>query len=226
MKEERLSEREKKVRERKSTTPEPLQCPCYTIRFMFFSEEELKELFPEKGGVKNQSDNVEKNDNKKGKIGFKSALSAQIEKFPAIPNNPFNEFSRFDGRISDGVSMKRIAIFLTMLPSPTIDYPMEVVVVSQAQVKDLIGLICWQYTNEGREPKLKPGVNRYCLRIAEENGDVDPDFPSLNPKEPVSKFGFPVLALVEKEEDELNASLVVTVYVLLTTLCSDRCHFK
>lgn len=162
-------------------------------------------------GDENSGNNDGKKKMEQKKTKLKSALSAQIEKFPGLPNNPFNLYSRFDGRISDSLSFKRIAIFLTMLPPSKIDYPMEVVIISQAMVKDLIGLICWQYTNEGREPKLKPDVNCYCLRIAEENGDVDPDFPSLNPKEPVSKFGFPVLALVEKEDDEL--SLVVTVYV-------------
>ena len=185
----------------------PVFCSHCLISFLSSSEEELNELFPEKDITVDGGDRKMR----KGKQEIKSALSAQIEKFPAIPNNPFNAFSGFDGRTNDCGSTKRISIFLTILPSPAIDYPTDVVIVSHALVKDLIGLICWQYTNEGREPKLKPDVNRYCLRIAEENGDVDPDFPSLNPNEPVSKFGFPVLALVEKEEDELNASLVVTV---------------
>lgn len=86
---------------------------------------------------------------------------------------------------------------------------MEVVTQSHARVDDLIGLICWQYTNEGKEPRLKPNVSNYCLRIAEENGEVDPDFPSLNSKELVAKFGFPVLALVEK--DELENNILVTM---------------
>jgi hypothetical protein len=37
---------------------------------------------------------------------------------------------------------------------------------------------------EKKEPKLKSSISHYSLRIAEENGEVDPDFPSLNPKEP------------------------------------------
>lgn len=80
--------------------------------------------------------------------------------------------------------------------------PLEVVIVSTAKVQDLIGLICWQYTNEGREPKLHPDISRYCLRIAEDNGEVDPDFGSLNTKEPLSKFNFPSLALTEKSEEK------------------------
>ncbi len=33
-------------------------------------------------------------------------------------------------------------------------HPMTVVTMANARVYDLIGLICWQYTCEGREPKL------------------------------------------------------------------------
>lgn len=140
----------------------------------------------------------------------KSALTSQIDMHPSLPNNPFSDYSRFDGRMNEGSPVKRMSIFLTMLPPEEVTTPIEVVVVASARVQDLIGLICWQYTNEGKEPRLKE-LCRYSLRIAEENGDVDPDFPSLNPKDPVAKFGFPFLALVEKEEDELNACLVVTV---------------
>lgn len=39
----------------------------------------------------------------------------------------------------------------------------------------------------------------YCLHIAEDDGEVDTDFPSLDNREPVSKFGFSKLALVEKD---------------------------
>lgn len=88
---------------------------------------------------------------------------------------------------------------------PKTNEPLEVVIVSTARVQDLIGLICWQYTNEGREPKLQHDINRYCLRIAEDNGEVDPDFTSLNPKEPLSKFNFPSLALTEKSEERVRS---------------------
>jgi hypothetical protein len=84
---------------------------------------------------------------------------------------------------------------------PKNNAPLEVVIVNTAKVQDLIGLICWQYTNEGREPKLNHDINRYCLRIAEDNGEVDPDFTSLNPKELLRKFDFPSLAITEKTEE-------------------------
>uniref|UniRef100_A0A672I669 Target of rapamycin complex 2 subunit MAPKAP1 n=1 Tax=Salarias fasciatus TaxID=181472 RepID=A0A672I669_SALFA len=75
---------------------------------------------------------------------------------------------------------------------------MTVVTIANARVHDLIGLICWQYTSEGREPKLNENVNAYCLHIAEDDGEVDTDFPPLDSNEPIHKFGFSTLALVEK----------------------------
>lgn len=41
-------------------------------------------------------------------------------------------------------------------------------------------------------------INQYALYIAEDDGEVDWDFPSLDPDETVSKFGFSYLALVHK----------------------------
>ncbi|KAM9309424.1 LOW QUALITY PROTEIN: target of rapamycin complex 2 subunit MAPKAP1-like [Pholidichthys leucotaenia] len=76
-------------------------------------------------------------------------------------------------------------------------HPMTVVTIANARVHDLIGLICWQYTSEG-EPKLNENVNAYCLHIAEDDGEVDTDFPPLDSNEPIHKFGFSTLALVEK----------------------------
>ncbi|XP_015422563.1 PREDICTED: target of rapamycin complex 2 subunit MAPKAP1 isoform X3 [Myotis davidii] len=75
---------------------------------------------------------------------------------------------------------------------------MTVVTMASARVQDLIGLICWQYTSEGREPKLNENVSAYCLHIAEDDGEVDTDFPPLDSNEPIHKFGFSTLALVEK----------------------------
>jgi hypothetical protein len=56
---------------------------------------------------------------------------------------------------SVGVSTKKIDIFLTMVPPEDRPYPMTVVVIATAKIQDLIGLICWQYTIEMREPPLQ-----------------------------------------------------------------------
>ena len=58
-------------------------------------------------------------------------------------------------------------------------------------------------------------VEAYALHIAEDDGEVDTDFPALDPKETFSKFGFNQLALVEKEVQPQagapKSSVVVTM---------------
>nr|CAG4646290.1 EOG090X072S [Macrothrix elegans] len=76
------------------------------------------------------------------------------------------------------------------------NYPVTVCVVASAKVSDLIGLVCYKYNNEKRQPPLSGPVENYALFIAEDDGSPDADFPCLEPKEVVSKFGFTTLALV------------------------------
>nr|XP_061800754.1 target of rapamycin complex 2 subunit MAPKAP1-like isoform X4 [Nerophis lumbriciformis] len=130
---------------------------------------------------------------------MKSTLSLRLEQCPQQLNNPFNEYSKFDGKGHIGTTAtKKIDVYLSMQMSQEKVHPMTVVTIANARVHDLIGLICWQYTSEGREPKLNENVNAYCLHIAEDDGEVDTDFPPLDSNEPIHKFGFSTLALVEK----------------------------
>uniref|UniRef100_A0A673CLC1 Target of rapamycin complex 2 subunit MAPKAP1 n=1 Tax=Sphaeramia orbicularis TaxID=375764 RepID=A0A673CLC1_9TELE len=131
--------------------------------------------------------------------GTKSTLSLRLEQCPQQLNNPFNEYSKFDGKGHIGTTAtKKIDVYLSMQIAQEKVHPMTVVTIANARVHDLIGLICWQYTSEGREPKLNENVNAYCLHIAEDDGEVDTDFPPLDSNEPIHKFGFSTLALVEK----------------------------
>ncbi|CAF90349.1 unnamed protein product, partial [Tetraodon nigroviridis] len=131
--------------------------------------------------------------------GTKSTLSLRLEQCPQQLNNPFNEYSKFDGKGHVGTTAtKKIEVYLSMQTTQEKLHPMTVVTIANARVHDLIGLICWQYTSEGREPKLNENVNAYCLHIAEDDGEVDTDFPPLDSNEPIHKFGFSTLALVEK----------------------------
>ncbi|XP_056288255.1 target of rapamycin complex 2 subunit MAPKAP1 [Pseudoliparis swirei] len=131
--------------------------------------------------------------------GTKSTLSLRLEQCPQQLNNPFNEYSKFDGKGHIGTTAtKKIDVYLSMQLAQEKVHPMTVVTIANARVHDLIGLICWQYTCESSEPKLNENVNAYCLHIAEDDGEVDTDFPPLDSNEPIHKFGFNTLALVEK----------------------------
>ncbi|XP_048822413.1 target of rapamycin complex 2 subunit MAPKAP1 isoform X3 [Lagopus muta] len=131
--------------------------------------------------------------------GKQSILSVRLEQCPLQLNNPFNEYSKFDGKGHVGTTAtKKIDVYLPLHANQDKLQPMTVVTIANAKVHDLIGLICWQYTSEGREPKLNENVSAYCLHIAEDDGEVDTDFPPLDSNEPIHKFGFSTLALVEK----------------------------
>ncbi|XP_071622348.1 target of rapamycin complex 2 subunit MAPKAP1 isoform X2 [Heliangelus exortis] len=153
-----------------------------------YSAEELSSLFEKKNfRVKSPCS------------GKQSILSVRLEQCPLQLNNPFNEYSKFDGKGHVGTTAtKKIDVYLPLHTSQDKLQPMTVVTIANAKVHDLIGLICWQYTSEGREPKLNDNVNAYCLHIAEDDGEVDTDFPPLDSNEPIHKFGFSTLALVEK----------------------------
>lgn len=129
-----------------------------------------------------------------------SQLSRQLEESLGKPSNPFLEYSKFDGEAyQDTYSTKKYRIFLTMQSEEERAMPMIVAVLGTACVQDLIGLIMYKYTSEGREPPLKHDVKSYCLQIAEDDGEVDTDFPALDNKESITKFGFTYLALVQKD---------------------------
>jgi len=67
------------------------------------------------------------------------------------------------------------------------------------KISHLIGLTCWQYTVENRQPGLPSvNVNDYAVYMTEDDGEVDYGFPALESNEPVKKFSFPCLALIEK----------------------------
>lgn len=143
----------------------------------------------------------EKKDFKANRLctGKPSILTLRLEQCPLQLNNPFNEYSKFDGKGHIGTTAtKKIEIYLSMQTGQDKILPMTVVTMANARVHDLIGLICWQYTSEGREPKLNENVDAYCLHIAEDDGEVDTDFPPLDSNEPIHKFGFNSMALVEK----------------------------
>ena len=58
-------------------------------------------------------------------------------------------------------------------------------------------------------------VDYYALHIAEDDGEVDLDFPALDSREPIAKFDFARLALVERIIPRRHmSSIVVTMYAL------------
>eukprot|EP00112_Aurelia_sp_Birch-Aquarium-sp1_P000198 Seg1017.1 transcript_id=Seg1017.1/GoldUCD/mRNA.D3Y31 product="Target of rapamycin complex 2 subunit MAPKAP1" protein_id=Seg1017.1/GoldUCD/D3Y31 len=128
-----------------------------------------------------------------------SLLSQLVRNTSSTPDNAFVEYSKFNGEgVEDTCPTHSLHIFLTFGPVADQDVPMHVTVLATASVQDVIGLILYKYTVEGKQPRVQQQVKRYSLYIAEEDGEVDMDFPALDEKEQITKFGFQYLALVEK----------------------------
>ena len=56
---------------------------------------------------------------------------------------------------SGGLPTKKLGIYLTMCLGRDRTYPMVVETITTAKIHQLIGLICWQYTNEEKQPPLR-----------------------------------------------------------------------
>ena len=126
----------------------------------------------------------------------KSLLSAALNAKKTKPAIPFDSFASLSGRGDPNPIMLRIYV-----PFSESSDPFDVRIrrtVHQGEggdrpvtVADLIGLSLWRYNEEKLEPPL-PGdnlnVNWWMLRMVEEDGEVDDDFPPLDRKKQLVSF--------------------------------------
>ena len=121
---------------------------------------------------------------------LKSALSAMLASADAI-SNPFAEmYAAISGR---GESASEVVnVYFPHGTSPR-GRPMELNVRKDATVEEVIGFALWYYWKEGWLPKIDEGLSGeddpkwetqvsavgWILRIAEEDGEVDDDFPRM-----------------------------------------------
>jgi len=86
---------------------------------------------------------------------------------------------------------------------PTV--PLEVVLRQDATVAEAIGFSLYRYWEAHRKPPLKKeecDANVWTLRIMEDEGLVDEDFPALERIRPISRFQFDMFALVEATPEQ------------------------
>ena len=104
-------------------------------------------------------------------------------------SNPFAElYSAISGRAESESEVVRV--FFPMAREPS-NRPMELNVRKDATVEEVLGYALWTYWEEGWLPKVDEGLSGeedpkwdtrcsaagWILRIAEEDGEVDEDFP-------------------------------------------------
>ncbi|CCE32220.1 related to stress activated MAP kinase interacting protein [Claviceps purpurea 20.1] len=126
-----------------------------------------------------------------------SLLSTALKAKKHKASIPFQNFAHYSGKGTQGSIAVRIYAPFSKTPTK----PFEALIrprVHDGQgaeravtVTDLIGLSLYRYNEEKREPQIasdKHSLNWWTLRMVEEGGEVDDDFPPIERTKPLSSF--------------------------------------
>jgi hypothetical protein len=117
-----------------------------------------------------------------------SALTQQLQSTSNNSTNPLTElYALISGR--GEVASTNVTVFFPSARSPAGE-PLELTVRKDATVEEVLGFALWSYWEEGWLPKLDEGLEPddpkrktrlsavgWVLRIAEDDGEPDEDFP-------------------------------------------------
>jgi len=148
----------------------------------------------------------------------KSALTAMLAK-TSSSSNAFEEYyAAISGR-AEGES-KMVAVYFPKAVKP-MGQVMELNVRKDATVEEVLGHALYRYWEEGWLPKIDQGLEGeedpkwsmicsavgWILRIAEEDGEVDEDFPPPDRTGKISKFNFDAYAVLEASPAQSKSRL-------------------
>ncbi|KAI0367218.1 SIN1-domain-containing protein [Pilatotrama ljubarskyi] len=152
----------------------------------------------------------------------KSALTAMLAATSnTSSSNPFAElYSAVSGR-AESESMV-VRVFFPMAREPA-GRPMELNVRKDATVEEVLGYALWTYWEEGWLPKIDEGLSGeedpkwaircsavgWVLRIAEEDGEVDEDFPPPDRTGKISKFNLDAYAVLEATPSQIQQNKIL-----------------
>lgn len=143
-------------------------------------------------------------------IVITSNLTSMLKAAEAAEVNPLEQrFGIMNG--SGDLKPLRLKIYRPSSEAPSI--PFHVVIKSSATVLDTIGYALLRYTQEGLTPALlaeQNDPNLWTLRIVEDDGELDEDFPALERTRPISKFSFDEFGLVEATPSQVNENNTTT----------------
>ncbi|KAH6571935.1 hypothetical protein BASA60_006892 [Batrachochytrium salamandrivorans] len=125
-----------------------------------------------------------------------SALSAMMDRKPSRINPFAQTYAIFSGKsISNPMSL---LIFLPFSQEPF--KPLCISVKPDASVEEVIGFTLFEYFDVARLPQLPESawfITNWSLRIVEDDGTIDDDFPALDRSRKIQKFAFDRFALYE-----------------------------
>ncbi|OBZ77958.1 Stress-activated map kinase-interacting protein 1 [Grifola frondosa] len=147
----------------------------------------------------------------------KSALTAMLAATSsASSSNPFAElYSAISGRAeSESVSVR---VYFPHAREP-VGRALDLKVKKDATVEEVLGFALWSYWEAGWLPKLDEGLDGeedpkwatkcsaagWIFRIAEEDGEVDEDFPPPDRTGKMSKFNFDAYAVLEATQSQVQ----------------------
>ncbi|KAI0252926.1 stress-activated map kinase interacting protein 1-domain-containing protein [Lactifluus subvellereus] len=146
----------------------------------------------------------------------KSALSSMMA--ASNTTNPFSDlYSAIAGRgVSPALSMTA-TVFFPFACEPA-GKPMALSVRKDATVEEVLGFALWSYWEEGWLPRLDEDPNTpedklsaigWVMKIAEDDGEVDEDFPPPNRESKISKFNFEAYAVLEANPTQVQQNKIL-----------------
>ncbi|TBU24321.1 stress-activated map kinase interacting protein 1-domain-containing protein [Dichomitus squalens] len=152
----------------------------------------------------------------------KSALSAMLAATSSSSSsNPFAElYSAVSGR-AESESMV-VRVFFPMAREPA-NRALELNVRKDATFEEVLGFALFTYWEDGWLPKIDEGLSGeedpkwaikcsaagWVMRIAEEDGEVDEDFPPPDRTGKVSKFNFDAYAVLEATPSQIQQNKIL-----------------
>ncbi|KAI8986781.1 stress-activated map kinase interacting protein 1-domain-containing protein [Trametes punicea] len=152
----------------------------------------------------------------------KSALTAMLAATSnTTASNPFSElYSAISGR-AESESMV-VRVFFPMAREPA-GRPLELSVRKDATVEEVLGYALFMYWEKGWQPRIDEGLSGeedpkwavrcsavgWILRIAEEDGEVDEDFPPPDRMGKISKFNFEAYAVLEATPSQIQQNKIL-----------------
>lgn len=128
--------------------------------------------------------------------GKSSLLTSQIKVKESSEDNPLEEYVNASGK-SEQKPLK-LKMYMPSCDEPR--KPWEVIVRTDVTVSQAIGFALYCYMEEKRTPALPEelcNANKWTLRIVEDDGEPDEDFPALDRTRLLSAYSFDEFALVE-----------------------------
>ncbi|KAF9254537.1 SIN1-domain-containing protein [Marasmius fiardii PR-910] len=151
----------------------------------------------------------------------KSSLSAMLAASGSLSNNPFAEiYSSISGRGESASTNVLVYFPHSSQPSKGMDLNVR----KDATVEEVIGFALWTYWEEGWLPRLDEGLTEekdpekwairmsavgWILRITEEDGEVDDDFPPPDRTGKISKFNADAYAVLEANAAQIAQNQIL-----------------